>query len=59
MPAHPLRAANRSTRGIRLAQWWPAALIGLAALIGATPPGHAHKAQYDVPEAMTAAQLAN
>jgi len=37
----PLQASSTSDRLSRLADWWPAALIGLLALLGAVPDGNA------------------
>ncbi len=37
----PLQASNSSDRLSRLADWWPAALIGLLALLGAVPDSNA------------------
>jgi hypothetical protein len=38
----PLQASTTHDRLSRLADWWPAALIGLVALLGAVPDGNAH-----------------
>ena len=38
----PLQASQPAERLIRLADWWPAALIGLLALLGGIPDGNAH-----------------
>ena len=37
----PLQSSAPSHRLNRLAEWWPAALIGLLALLGAVPDGNA------------------
>ena len=37
----PLQASNPTERLARFADWWPAALIGLLALLGGIPDGHA------------------
>lgn len=37
----PLQASRTQDRLSRLAEWWPAALIGLVALLGAVPDGNA------------------
>lgn len=37
----PLSATPSNNRFMRLADWWPAALIGLLALMGAAPDGKA------------------
>jgi hypothetical protein len=37
----PLHATSSNTRSMRLADWWPAALIGLLALMGAVPDSNA------------------
>jgi hypothetical protein len=37
----PLQASQPSHRLSRFADWWPAALIGLLALLSGTPEGHA------------------
>lgn len=37
----PLQASRTQDRLSRLAEWWPAALIGLLALLGAVPDGNA------------------
>ena len=37
----PLQASAPSGRFAKLADWWPAALIGLLALMSAAPDGHA------------------
>jgi hypothetical protein len=37
----PLQASRTQDRLSRLAEWWPAALIGLVALLGAIPDGNA------------------
>jgi hypothetical protein len=36
-----LQAERPDTRFIRFADWWPAALVGLVALMGASPDGNA------------------
>ncbi len=42
MLAHfPLQPSAPSERLSRLADWWPAAIIGLLALLGAVPDGNA------------------
>jgi hypothetical protein len=40
-PLHPTAAKARPEWSSRLAEWWPAALIGLLALISGTPDSHA------------------
>jgi hypothetical protein len=37
----PLHASDPTERLSRLADWWPAALIGLLALLGGIPDGNA------------------
>jgi hypothetical protein len=37
----PLSATRPTDRFMRLADWWPAALIGLLALLGSIPEGKA------------------
>lgn len=37
----PLQASATNDRLSRLSDWWPAALIGLLALLGAVPDGNA------------------
>jgi hypothetical protein len=37
----PLHASPSNDRLSRLADWWPAAVIGILALIGAVPDGNA------------------
>ena len=37
----PLSATRSNDRLMRLADWWPAALIGLLALMGSVPDGKA------------------
>jgi len=37
----PLHATRSNDRYMRLADWWPAALIGLLALMGAVPDSNA------------------
>jgi len=37
----PLHATPSNDRYMRLADWWPAALIGLLALMGAVPDSNA------------------
>ena len=37
----PLQASEPTERLSRLADWWPAALIGLLALLGDIPDGNA------------------
>ena len=37
----PLHATHSNDRTMRLADWWPAALIGLVALLGALPDSNA------------------
>ena len=37
----PLHATQQSDRTMRLADWWPAALVGLLALMGAVPESNA------------------
>ena len=37
----PLQASRTNDRLSRLAEWWPAALIGLVALLGAAPDSNA------------------
>ena len=37
----PLQASSQNDRFSRLADWWPAAIIGLLALMGAVPDGNA------------------
>ena len=37
----PLHAMSADDRSMRLADWWPAALIGLLALMGAVPESSA------------------
>ena len=37
----PLQSSAPNDRLNRLAEWWPAALIGLLALLGAVPDGNA------------------
>jgi hypothetical protein len=37
----PLHAIQPNDRHMRLADWWPAALIGLLALLGAVPESNA------------------
>jgi hypothetical protein len=37
----PLHATRPNDRFMRLADWWPAALIGLLALMGAVPDSNA------------------
>ncbi|UYN97309.1 MAG: hypothetical protein KIT25_10390 [Enhydrobacter sp.] len=37
----PLQASKLQDRLSRLAEWWPAALVGLVALLGAVPDGNA------------------
>jgi hypothetical protein len=37
----PLHASAQNDRFSRIADWWPAAIIGLLALIGAVPDGNA------------------
>jgi hypothetical protein len=37
----PLHATHPHDRTMRLADWWPAALIGLLALMGAVPDSNA------------------
>ena len=37
----PLPATPSNTRSMRLADWWPAALIGLMALLSAAPESNA------------------
>jgi hypothetical protein len=37
----PLHATHSNDRTMRLADWWPAALIGLLALMGAAPESNA------------------
>ena len=37
----PLQATRPTDRYMRLADWWPAALIGLLALISAAPDSNA------------------
>ena len=37
----PLQASAPNERFSRLADWWPAAIIGLLALLGAVPDGNA------------------
>jgi hypothetical protein len=37
----PLAAHRPDNRFNRLAEWWPAALLGLVALLSATPDGNA------------------
>ena len=37
----PLSATRPTDRFMRLADWWPAALIGLVALLGALPDSNA------------------
>jgi hypothetical protein len=42
MFAHfPLQASKTQDRLSRFAEWWPAALVGLLALLGAVPDGNA------------------
>ena len=42
MFAHvPLQSERPPVRFARLADWWPAALVGLMALMGAAPEGNA------------------
>ena len=42
MFAHfPLQAGRPNVRFIRFADWWPAALVGLVALMGAAPESNA------------------
>jgi hypothetical protein len=37
----PLQAEHSHVRFIRFADWWPAALVGLVALLGASPDSNA------------------
>ena len=37
----PLQAAQPNDRLSRLSDWWPAALVGLLALLSAAPESHA------------------
>ncbi len=37
----PLQASSSSTGLTRMAEWWPAALIGLLALLSGSPDGNA------------------
>jgi hypothetical protein len=37
----PLHAMSADDRSMRLADWWPAALIGLLALLSAAPDSNA------------------
>jgi hypothetical protein len=37
----PLQAAQTNDRLSRLADWWPAALVGILALLGAVPESSA------------------
>ena len=37
----PLQASDPTERLSRLADWWPAAIIGLLALLGGIPDGNA------------------
>ena len=37
----PLQASRPNDRLSRLADWWPAAFLGLLALLGAAPDGNA------------------
>ena len=37
----PLHASSQNDRFSRLADWWPAAIIGLLALLGALPDSNA------------------
>jgi len=37
----PLQAAQPNDRLSRLADWWPAALVGILALMSAVPESHA------------------
>jgi hypothetical protein len=37
----PLHATRPNDRFMRLADWWPAALVGLLALVGAVPDSNA------------------
>ena len=37
----PLQASSTNDRLSRLADWWPAAIIGLLALMGGMPDGNA------------------
>jgi hypothetical protein len=37
----PLHATRSNDRYLRLADWWPAALVGLLALMGAVPESNA------------------
>ena len=37
----PLHAERSSDRFSRLAEWWPAALLGILALLAGTPDGNA------------------
>jgi hypothetical protein len=36
-----LQSERPNVRFIRLADWWPAALVGLVALLGGSPDGNA------------------
>jgi len=38
---YPLHATRSDDRHMRLADWWPAALVGLLALMGAVPDSNA------------------
>jgi hypothetical protein len=40
-PLHPTAASGRPELSSRLAEWWPAALIGLLALVSGMPDGNA------------------
>ena len=40
-PLHPTASTGRPEWSSRLAEWWPAALIGLLALISGSPDGNA------------------
>lgn len=37
----PLQASDQTERLSRLADWWPAAILGLLALLGGMPDGNA------------------
>ena len=37
----PLQASRPNDRNMRLADWWPAAMIGVLALLGAAPDSNA------------------
>jgi hypothetical protein len=40
-PLHPTAAKGRPELSTRLAEWWPAALIGILALMSGVPDGNA------------------